>query len=583
MRRNRLSIIFIVLLFASISIVSPVSSQEEQYPADINAQIIGDIPSVAISDWTEIEIEIKDAFGIDWGKFSLPVSEGGIPWWIMEIIWPLNPSFPQPVKRFLGPTSFKLEPEIVQGDSDGWYTKVSPSSIDGSVTGDNHSFTLLVQADDAYLDNSVVIGIKVTRIDTLGGVIGHSYVYVPVKASPTNFIKMRTLEESTKQAPLKSLVYFTLDIVNEGFYRDVFEFEIEEENGLMALMDQQAVTIHPGETKRVTLEILTPEKLYDFGTPNELKIYVRSSGDETKTLVGNLVVITKGIYISPLVGIIAAPIIALLIVGYIVFALYKDKQDKELYGKPDKPWNIPVEQKYLQELKEKDAEQYNKVMDMMKQEYQSALLYWKNIQQNRKGSFLSTKVFSPSKKESKKKDESIEKVESTSEENQKEGEKPFFKRSKKSKKTKEETKEKEDRKKVEKDEEEEKSSNKSFKESEKTSLQDKKKESSSNKLVNGLKKWFTVPEEEKQKKDGESVKTEKNEKEPEQKEVQSKELSEEKTKKDEDAYEQELKRIEEEQKKKQAKKAEQQKKLEKQKAIDRVKKAQEKQRKKLKK
>ncbi len=572
MRVNRLSIIFIVLLFASISIVSPVSSQEEQYPADINAQIIGDIPSVAISNWTEIEIEIKDAFGIDWGKLSEMLPE----WW-MKLFWPLNPAFPQPVQRFLGPTSFKLEPEIIQGDPNGWYTKISPTNVGDSLTGDSHRITLSVQADDAYLDNSVVIGIKVTRIDTLGGVIGHSYVYVPVKASPTNFIKMRTLEESTKEAPLKSLVYFTLDIVNEGFYRDVFEFEIEEENGLMALMDQQAVTIHPGETKRVTLEILTPEKLYDLGTPNELKIYVRSSGDETKTLVGNLVVITKGIYISPLVGIIAAPIIALLVIGYIGFALYKDKQDKELYGKPDKPWNIPAEQKHLQELKKKDAEEYQKVLDLMKQEYQSAILSWKSIQGKRKSSFLSSKVFSSNEKESKKKEDTLEKGKSKTKDEK--GEKPFFKKGKKSKKPKEERVEKEDRKELKEKETFEESS----KQPEITKPSGKKEESASNKLVKGLKKWFTVPEEEKQKKQDEPSKPEKKQEEPELKEDRLKEINEDKTKKDNDSYEQELKRIEEDQKKKQAKKAEQQNKLEKQKAIDRVKKAQEKQRKKLKK
>jgi preprotein translocase subunit SecG len=502
MRLKFLPTIIIILLFTLFSLVSSISSEEnEDWNAQINARVIGDIQTIDISSWTEIEVELTDSCSINWPRLNK-----NVPTIIMEIIWPFNQAFPQPVKRFLGPTSFKLEPEIVRGNPQGWHTKISPSSIEESVTGRIHNITLSVQADDAYLDNSVVIGIKVTRIDTLGGVIGHSYVYVPVKASPTNFIKMRTLEESTKQAPLKSLVYFTLDIVNEGFYRDVFEFEIEEENGLMALMDQQAVTIHPGETKRVTLEILTPEKLYDFGTPNELKIYVRSSGDETKTLVGNLVVITKGIYISPLLTIITIPLTVFFIIGYISFKFFKDKQDKKLYGKPDKPWNIPAEQKYLQELKEKDTKQYKHTINMMKQEHQSAIRYWKNSRSSKKQTSPSKNRFSSPKKESRK----IKGI--------------------------------------------------------------------TKKSMNYLKKLFTVPEEEKQKKHNNTKGTRK---ESIQKEKQSKNSSPQKTKQEKNDYDIELNRIKQKQRKKQFQRATQQKKKEKQKAIHRVKKYHKKQKKKL--
>ncbi len=398
MRLKFLSAIFIILLFTLFSLVSPISSEEnEGWNAQINARVIGDIQTIDISSWTKIEVELTDSCTIDWTLLNK-----NVPTIIMELIWPFNPGFPQPVKRFLGPTSFKLEPEIVRGNPRGWHTKISPSSIEESVTGRIHNITLSVQADDAYLDNSVIIGIKVTRIDTLGGVIGHSYVYVPVKASPTNFIKMRTLEESTKQAPLKSLVYFTLDIVNEGFYRDVFKFEIEEENGLLGLMNQQAVTIHPGETKQVNLGILTPEKLYDQGTPNEIRIYIRSTGNETKTLVGTLTVITKGIYISPLLTIITLTLTVFLILGYISFKFFKDKQDKKLYAKPNKPWLIPLEQRYLKDLKKQDNTQYKHTITMMKQEYQSAILSWKSGQRKKKQSSPSKKQFLTPKKESRK-------------------------------------------------------------------------------------------------------------------------------------------------------------------------------------
>jgi len=49
-----------------------------------------------------------------------------------------------------------------------------------------------------------------------------------------------------------------------------------------------------------------------------------------------------------------------------------------MFGKPDKPWNLPEERKYLEKLKEKDKEEYNNVLKMMRDEYKSALLWYKS-------------------------------------------------------------------------------------------------------------------------------------------------------------------------------------------------------------
>lgn len=419
MSLNRLAVIIVILLFSSLVLISPISAQddaESEDPAEINARIVGNIPSIqGTPGWTQIDIEISDAFGIDYRMLSET-----IPNWVMEILWPLNPSFPQPVKRYLGPMSFQLDPEIVQGNEGGWnYRMASDSSvIEGSLSGDVHEVSLEVQVDDSSIDNSIIIGIKCTRMDTFGDPIGSSYIYIPVKAAPINYIRMDALEDSKKETGPKTIVDFNLDIKNEGYYKDVFEFEIEEENGLMGLMNQQAITMEPGETKRVTLEILTPEKFFDPGTPNQIQVYVRSTGNSTKTLIGSLIVVTKGFYFSPLIGIIATPIIILLVIGYIIFVWYKNKKDREVLGKPDKPWDIPAEKKYLKELKEKDEEKYKQVLDMMQEEYQSSMLWWKNSQQKSSSgisfSFLDN-IFLRFKKDSDKQDGSEKKEEKKTE------------------------------------------------------------------------------------------------------------------------------------------------------------------------
>ena len=341
--------------------------------AEVNARIDGEIPSIKLTQWTPVNLTVRDEFFLNWSKLSKIRPE-----WYLKLFWPLNPFLPQPIQRFLGYTSLRFEAEIIEGDSRGWHVKVNPTTIIKTTTGMSHHITLYVQTDDSAINSSIIAAIKCTRIDALGGELGTTYIYVPVKAAPTNFIEMRTTGGTMKYAGLKTIVYFTLDIINEGYYKDVFQFDIDAENGLLGLFNEQAIVIKPGETKRVTLGILTPEKLFDTGTANKVNVYVKSSGNETKTLIGSLTVITQGFYITPLVWIIAGIIIFFLMIITLIYMLYKESKERELYGRPTKPWLIPEEREYLRELKNKDPEKYHKTLRMMKDEYLSALLWYKD-------------------------------------------------------------------------------------------------------------------------------------------------------------------------------------------------------------
>jgi hypothetical protein len=50
---------------------------------------------------------------------------------------------------------------------------------------------------------------------------------------------------------------------------------------------------------------------------------------------------------------------------------------KNVCKKPEKPWKLTKEQKHLTKLKEKNKDNYNKELEMMEQEYKSALLWHK--------------------------------------------------------------------------------------------------------------------------------------------------------------------------------------------------------------
>ncbi|MEM0493036.1 MAG: hypothetical protein QXS02_03660 [Candidatus Thermoplasmatota archaeon] len=415
-----ISIMLILLLVCNLSTLNVIEARklDTSGPAEVNAYVDGDIPSIKTA-WTPINITVVDAFGIDWDRLSSTLPE----WW-MRFIWPLNPQFPQPIQRLLGYTGLRFIPEIIEGDARGWYVKVTPTSISQSNPGRKHSLVLDVRTDDSAIDYDVIVGVKCLRLDLYGEPIGSSYITIPVKASPLNFVEMKTLH-TTSKAGLKTVVKLDFDITNKGYYKDVFQFDIKTENGLVALVDQQAVTLNSGETKRITLSVRTPEKLYDVGTGNKIDIYVYSKGDPNKILVGSMVIITEGFYVSPLVGIVTIPIIIVLLLITLFYFYLRNKRISSYIAKPDKPWNIPEERAYLEELKNKDKKEYEKVLGMMEEEYQSAMLWYKDSVENLKRemkkerTWMSGRLY-PSKKE---KTDDVEKEDTTSGVKVREGEK----------------------------------------------------------------------------------------------------------------------------------------------------------------
>ena len=358
------SAILLLLLSAGLIPVTFAQTSDGE-PAEIVAEIKETIPSVQVSNWTSIDITVFDSSGINWSKFK--------DWFSAKVLWPvIHPNW----RPYLGYTSLRFEPEIISGDPNGWYLDINPSSVTETTTGFEHVITLRARTDDSAVDYSIVVGIKCTRYDLFSKPMGESYIYVPLKAAPANFIEIGEQIATTKFASPRSMVYFDVTIKNTGYYKDTFQFEIEAENGLMGLFEQQVITMESDETKQVTVGILTPEKMFDPGTPNQVKLYVRSSGNNSRTLIGNFVVMTKGVYISPLIGYALVLIIALVAISYIFIVIFKDKKDRERFGKPNKPWLIPEEKAYLEKLREKDKNKYDETMSMMRDEYTSALLWY---------------------------------------------------------------------------------------------------------------------------------------------------------------------------------------------------------------
>ncbi len=330
------------------------------------------IPSIKVGNWTTINITVQDEFGINWTKLKGPVS---------EIIWPIiHPSW----RPYLGYTSLRFEPEVIQGNPRGWYAEVTPTAVTQADQGRIYPLQLRVKTDNIAVDYSVVIGVKVTRRNLNGQDFEQSYIYIPVKASSLNNIKMVPQGVTTQYIAPHSFGYFDVTIQNFGYYRDMFSFQFVTDHGLLIQPTPQLIVLNPNDEQTVRIGFLTPEEFYDIGTPNTINVYAVSASDPNPELVGTLVVITQGLYISPLIGIILIPIIVILLLIFIFFFFIKSRRDRELYGKPEKPWKLPEEQAHLQELQQTDKKAYVQEMRMMQDEYKSSLLFYKDSRQSSK-------------------------------------------------------------------------------------------------------------------------------------------------------------------------------------------------------
>lgn len=373
-------LVFPTMLF--FLLVSSVISVHAQEPITESAEIVGtiteltnyQIPSIKTSDWTKIFIRIEDGFGINWTYLSteMPI--------LSRYIWPIiHPSW----RSFLGYSSLRLEPEVIEGDPRGWYTKITPSAIATADQGKTYDVVLEVKTDDIAVDYSVVIGVKVVRVAPDGTDIGISYINIPVKASSLNNLKM-SAGFTTKEAAPHSFVYFDVSLINLGYYRDMFKLHFVDENGLTIAASHQLVVLNPQESQNVRINVLTEEKFFDIGTSNRINIYATSSSDSNRQLIGTVIVTTRGTYLSPLIGVILSPIILVILAIFLFWFFIKNKRDTELYGKPQKPWTIPEEKAHLQDLKDNNKEAYVLERKMMHDEYKSALLWYQDYRQTEK-------------------------------------------------------------------------------------------------------------------------------------------------------------------------------------------------------
>ncbi|VVB59347.1 Uncharacterised protein [uncultured archaeon] len=197
-------------------------------------------------------------------------------------------------------------------------------------------------------------------------------VSVLVTVKPYHSVKIQAVQPE-KLTP-NEITSIPILIENQGNYNDTFSFQIKTKTGYPLILTNNVTnTLQPGEQGQAIVGIAVPANIIDTGTLHSLIIETYSTEQPNTSIATQRIFLeTQGFYFSE------QNIVYTLVFGFfILFVLFlliywRRKVSGKIYIKPEKPWKIPEEQQYLQELKQTDKKAYEQERVMMKDEYKSA-------------------------------------------------------------------------------------------------------------------------------------------------------------------------------------------------------------------
>jgi len=166
-------------------------------------------------------------------------------------------------------------------------------------------------------------------------------------------------------------------IKNLGSHIDTFNFRVSCTDKNMVVTPPPALTLKPGEEAQALVGVAAPKSFLSIGSTTSIFLEAYSVNDPNSIFSNTITLSIIGIYATggPTYNFVLILITLFIIVAIILYFIRKRREKISI--KPDKPWKIPEENKYLEKLKEKDKQKYKDTLKMMKDEYNSSMLWYK--------------------------------------------------------------------------------------------------------------------------------------------------------------------------------------------------------------
>jgi len=201
-------------------------------------------------------------------------------------------------------------------------------------------------------------------------------------------VKVKTYRNAILNVPgpikmdINELKQARIEIQNQGNIIEQYGFRVVKGNESIKVNCPGSITVYPGYIRAAYFGIIPKSVLYDPGTLNSVKFELYSHESNVTLANGTISVYTQGLNIGGIVHVeyIRELIIILIIILflYILNIYIRRLRYAKIFKKPEKPWEIIEEKKYLEKLqKQKKLKEFNNTLKMMRNEYHSSLLWYK--------------------------------------------------------------------------------------------------------------------------------------------------------------------------------------------------------------
>lgn len=212
--------------------------------------------------------------------------------------------------------------------------------------------------------------------------VGKKSCDVFVKVKPFRYAEMS--EPPTVSLRPNDMKTVQFQVQNRGSHIENFGFNIlTNDTDNLYITTPPPITLPPGEDGIVNIGIMTGAFPYDRGTLHPITIELYALDNPNEIIATNeFAVQTQGFAIQAIFSFkyswhLFFAIVFIVLLAILYFIIKRIKLNKSC-RKPKKPWTLPKEKQYLEELlKENKRGEYKRTMEMMKQEYASSLLWYK--------------------------------------------------------------------------------------------------------------------------------------------------------------------------------------------------------------